>query len=111
METSLCRNLRLSIDLVEQEAEQLIKFRLEDPVQMEQIEVCQTIGANTANRSYHQREAMVIGMRRLVSAAIDKNLIKTAVSSFHGISLSQLFMKGSNTGGQDLATLFATGEE
>lgn len=99
--TNLCKYLRLSIDLVQKDEQQLIKLKLEDPIQMEDIEVRQTIATNTTNRPYHRREAMVIGMRRLVTAAIDKSLIKV-------IDLKA--PEQSKAGGQDIV-LFATEDE
>ena len=35
----------------------------------------QEVGTNTTNRAHHRKEAIVIGMRQLVSKAIEQNLI------------------------------------
>jgi hypothetical protein len=53
-------------------------LKLADDLAMVDIEVCYPVGKNTINRPYHRKEAMVIAMRRLISAAIDQHLISTS---------------------------------
>ena len=106
---SLCKNLRLSADLVQQETEQVIRFKLENPIEMEEVEICQPIGMNTLNPSYHRREAIVIGMRRLMTAALDKSMIKVTGLCGLGVFATQSSAASSKPG-QDII-LFATDEE
>jgi hypothetical protein len=77
---------------------------------MEEIELCQTIGANTLNNSYHRREALVIGMRRLITEAINKNLLKITVLNSPGVPATLYSTEPSKSGDRGI-TLFSTEDE
>lgn len=92
MNDYLCKDLRLSIRRLEGEVE----LSLRDEVLYEgfepnaEVKLCYRILEEKGgkNRRYHLREAIVIGMRRLMGLAIEANLI----SDFPGESTT------SNTG-------------
>jgi hypothetical protein len=69
----LCKNLKLTITRDEAQ----IQLRLRDDINMEEVELCYevTVDPEGKNRRYYLREAMVIAMRRLVGAALEKGLI------------------------------------
>jgi hypothetical protein len=71
-------------------------LKLADDLAMIDIEVCYPVGKNTINRPYHRKEAMVVAMRRLISAAIDQGLISTS----RGVSIPL----SSTTGSSGLTT-------
>jgi hypothetical protein len=74
---TLCRNLRLSIELEDVPGgvgEQVVAT-LENGLLMKEVQTCYPVNATTPNRLYHRKEAMVIAMRRLVDLAVTENLI------------------------------------
>jgi hypothetical protein len=73
MNAYLCRNLRLSIERLNETSQ--IRVSLSDNVSLQEVQLCYDVGDNTLNRRYHLREAMVITMRRLISQAVDAGLI------------------------------------
>jgi hypothetical protein len=72
----LCANGRLEISLEQGQDSEWVTLSLSSNTASVLIrcEVDQT----TANRSYHRKEAIVIGLRRLVSDAVDQGLISLA---------------------------------
>jgi hypothetical protein len=73
MKAYLCRNLKLSIERLDETSQ--IRLCLRNDVSLEEVDLCYDLGDNTLDRRYHLREAMVIGTRRLVSLAVDAGLI------------------------------------
>lgn len=76
-----CKNLKLSI----QQTAGLVILTLEEPLAMRQVEAKCAINESTvASRSYHIREAIVIGMRRLMVAALEGGLVQISLSGSLG---------------------------
>ena len=73
MNAYLCRNLKLSVERLNETSQ--ISVCLRDDVSLQETKLCYDVGDNTTNRRYHLREAMVIAMRRLISQAVDAGLI------------------------------------
>jgi hypothetical protein len=77
----VCKNLKLSI---RQEPGAVI-LKLEEPLAMREIEINYQVGQSTVlSRSYHIREAMVIGMRRLISEALEHGMLSISLSGSLG---------------------------
>jgi hypothetical protein len=73
-----CKNLKLSI----RQTPGVVILTLEEPLAMRQVEAKCAINESTvASRSYHIKEAIVIGMRRLMVAAFEGGLVQI---SLHG---------------------------
>jgi hypothetical protein len=54
----------------------LVRLRLEDPLQLRECELTCEIGSSTLqSRGYHIQEAIVIGLRRLLDAAIKLEIV------------------------------------
>jgi hypothetical protein len=76
-----CKNLRLSI----RQEPGLVWLKLAEPLTMREVEVKCEVGESTElSRTYHVREAIVIGMRRLMFGALDGGLVRISVSSSLG---------------------------
>jgi hypothetical protein len=75
MSDFLCRNVKLSIQRMEEGAQ--IRLVLRNDLTLNQVEICYQVTQREdgAQRRYHLREAMVIAMRRLVGQAIESGLI------------------------------------
>lgn len=75
MSTYLCRNLRLSIERLDETSE--VRLSLRNDISLEQISLCYgvTEKPDGSNRRYYLREAMVIAMRRLIDQALGARLI------------------------------------
>jgi hypothetical protein len=71
MSDYLCRNLKLTIELKENQ----IRFALRDDLSLREVELWTEVGANTLDRRYHIREGIIIAMRRLIAKAIESHLI------------------------------------
>jgi hypothetical protein len=60
-------------------------LKLEEPLAMREVEVkCEVNESTVLSRSYHVREAVVIGMRRLMFAALDAGLLEISLSGSLG---------------------------
>lgn len=75
MSEFLCRNVKLSIERLEDGAQ--IRLVLCNDLTLNQVEICYPVTQREdgKNRRYHLREAMVIAIRRLVGEAIQAGLI------------------------------------
>jgi hypothetical protein len=73
--TRLATGLRLTIDLEIKAERQWLNLTLEDDLNLSEAKVIYPILCNTLDRSYHLRESLVIGMRRLMQEALDQKLI------------------------------------
>jgi hypothetical protein len=71
----LATNLRLAIDLHVEGDNQWLHLSLEDELNLTIAEVNYPVMCTTLDRRYHLREATVIGVRRLLQAAFEKELI------------------------------------
>lgn len=81
-----CKNLKLSI---RQQPGRVI-LKLDDPLAMRELEIsCEVNQSTVLSRAYHLREAIVIGMRRLMAEALDKEMIRISLSgSLGGLTTS-----------------------
>jgi hypothetical protein len=81
-----CKNLKLSI----RQEPGAVWLKLTEPLAMREVEVkCEVNESTILSRTYHIREAVVIGMRRLISAALDGGLLQISLSgSLGGLSTS-----------------------
>jgi hypothetical protein len=76
-----CKNLRLSI----RQEPGVVWLKLAEPLAMREVEVkCEVNESTILSRTYHIREAIVIGMRRLMFAALDDGLLQINVSGSLG---------------------------
>jgi hypothetical protein len=76
-----CKNLKLSI----QQTAGLVILTLDEPLAMRQVEAKCAINESTvASRTYHVKEAIVIGMRRLMVAAFEGGLVQISLSGSLG---------------------------
>jgi hypothetical protein len=76
MSDYLCRDLKLTIRRVNNDAQ--VQLFLRDDLNLKEIELLCDINLSEVNQSqrrYHLREAIIIGMRRLVAKAIMEGLI------------------------------------
>jgi hypothetical protein len=76
MSDELCRNLKLTIRRVNNDAQ--VQLFLRDDLNLKEIELLCDINLSEVNQSqrrYYLREAVIIGMRRLVAKAITEGLI------------------------------------
>jgi hypothetical protein len=76
MNDELCRNLKLTIRRVNNDAQ--VQLFLRDDLNLREIELLCDINlyeVNQSQRRYYLREAVIIGMRRLVAKAITEGLI------------------------------------
>ncbi|SRR6266436_4826268 len=82
MSDFLCRNVKLSIERIQEGAQ--IRLVLRDDLNFNEVEVCYQVTQREdgSQRRYHLREAMVIAMRQLVSAAIQAQLISDCPGVF-----------------------------
>jgi hypothetical protein len=77
----VCKNLKLSI----RQQSRRVVLKLEDPLAMREVEVeCEVNESTVLSRTYHIREAIVIGMRRLMFAALEGGLVKISLSGSLG---------------------------
>lgn len=77
-----CKNLKLSI----RQQPGTVWLKLEDPLAMQEIEVkCEVNESSILSRSYHVKESIVIGIRRLIHMAIDDGLIKISLAGALGV--------------------------
>lgn len=74
----LASSLNLSIDLEIAGEDQWLNLKLEDELNLTEVEVTYPVHCMTLDRVYHLREAMVVGMRRLVIEALSKGLISAS---------------------------------
>jgi hypothetical protein len=76
-----CKNLKLSI----RQTPGTVILTLDEPLAMRQVEAKCAINESTvASRSYHIKEAIVIGMRRLMVAAFEGGLVQISLSGSLG---------------------------
>src|SRR5215475_7192533 len=71
----LASGLKLSIDLHVTAEDQWIEVKLEDELNMTDVTILYPVRCYTTDRSYHLKESMVIGVRRVVAEAVDRGLI------------------------------------
>jgi hypothetical protein len=92
----LCANQRLDISMERREDSEWITLTLSDGSTV--VSQCCEVGTNTAKRDYHRTEAIVIGLRRLVSAAIEQGLISVSwkTESEKAMSLTEWGFYGSD---------------
>jgi hypothetical protein len=72
---NLASNLRLSIDLNVQGDDQWIEVKLEDDLSLSEAKITYPVRCYTTDRSYHLIESLVISMRKVIHAGLDKGLI------------------------------------
>jgi hypothetical protein len=76
-----CKNLKLTI----RQEPLTVWLKLEEPLAMREVEVsCEVNESTVLSRTYHVREAIIIGMRRLMFAALDGGLVKISLSGSLG---------------------------
>jgi hypothetical protein len=82
-----CKNLKLSI----RQEPGAVWLKLTEPLAMREVEVkCEVNESTILSRTYHIREAIVIGMRRLIFAALDGGLLQRSLSgSLGGLATSK----------------------
>lgn len=73
--TRLANELKLTVDLQIRSNEQWLEMTLEDEMNLGEVKVTYPVMCTTLNRGYHLREALVIGLRRLVQSAFDQQMI------------------------------------
>jgi hypothetical protein len=73
--TRMCEGLKLTVDLVIKGEEQWLSLKLEDELNLTEAKMDCPILCTTLDRAYHLREALVIGMRRLIQEAFTQKLI------------------------------------
>jgi hypothetical protein len=95
----LCRNLKLSIEWIHKNQ---LRLTLADDLSLDQIQLDLEVNEPPlrGSRWYENREAIIIGMRRLVNQALKAGLILES----HGTSQT------SNAGGVDVPMTFSTDE-
>jgi hypothetical protein len=76
----LAQNLNLSIS-VEEDPEYIV-LSLASASSHGSVIHRQEVGSNTTNRAYHRKEALVIGVRHLMSKAVDQNLISVSLGAW-----------------------------
>ena len=86
MSDYLCKNLKLTITRVVHGSR--IQLQLRDDLNFKEVEICYEVTQREdgAQRRYYQREAIVIGIRRLVGAAIEAGLISDCPGVFTNLS-------------------------
>lgn len=75
----LAPQLNLELELDQRGDTEWIKFTLTSPRNTCVIKRWQQVSTNTLNRPYHRREALVIGLRQLVGAALSEGLISVSL--------------------------------
>lgn len=93
MATTLCKKLKLSIEVNDAEGGEQIQVTLTNDMTLEELVICYPVGTNTTQKRYHRREAMVIAMRRLISQAVEDGMILDS----RGVSLDLSGTLGSNS--------------
>lgn len=73
--TQIASGLKLSLELEIRGSEQWINASLEDELNLTEVKVRCPILCTTLDRRYHLQESVVVGMRRLMHAAFEKELI------------------------------------
>jgi hypothetical protein len=93
----LCRNLKLSIQWIHRNQ---LRLTLANDLSLDQIEVDLEVNEPPmgGSRSYENREAIIIGMRKLVNQALKAHLISDAPGG----------LTTSNAGGVDIPMTFTT---
>jgi hypothetical protein len=97
----LCRNLKLSIQWVHNNQ---LRLTLANDLNLNEVQLDLEVRDPTlpgGSRQYQNREAIIIGMRRLVSAALKADLISDCPGA----------LTSSNAGGVDVPMIFTTDEE
>jgi hypothetical protein len=84
----LAQGLKLTIDLELSSNQQCLKLTLEDDLNLTEARVTYPIQCNTLDRAYHLREALVIGMRRLMQEAFNQKLISDYPGELMTVSMS-----------------------
>jgi hypothetical protein len=97
---SLCRDLKLSIQWIHKHQ---LRLTLANDLSLDQIEVALEVNDPPmgGSRSYENREAIIIGMRRLVNQALKAGLISGSPGTSQTL----------NAGGVDVPMTFTTDEE
>lgn len=74
----LCKNLRLTIVRLDHSTPEQIRITLSDDLSMTEAEVCCELSPSVTkvDKIYRQKEAITIGIRRLVSHAIELEMIQ-----------------------------------
>lgn len=86
--TELCKDLKLSIYREDdpnpkEKGKEQVRMVLENELEMLEVSVCQQINVTTMqSRRYHIKEAVVIGLRKLVSEAFREGLIIDSLGSW-----------------------------
>lgn len=83
--TPLAISLNLSIDLHVEGDKQWLHLKLEDELNLTEVEVNYPVLCTTLDRRYHLRESTVIGIRRLLQAAFEKELISDHPGELMGL--------------------------
>ena len=96
----LCRNLKLSIEWIHKNQ---LRLTLADDLSLDQIGLDLEVNDPPlrGSRRYENREAIIIGMRRLVNQALKASLILDCPGG----------LTESNAGGVNISMTFGTGEE
>jgi hypothetical protein len=71
----LAKNLRLSIDLEEDQSGRWLKLYLNDDFLMAEAQIDHPLDWDEKDKSYRIREGLVIAMRRLMDRAISAGMI------------------------------------
>jgi hypothetical protein len=97
----LCRDLKLSIQWIHNNQ---LRLTLDNDLSLNGVQLDLEVRDPTlrgGSRQYQNREAIIIGIRRLVSAALKANLISDSPSG----------LTNSKDGGVDVPMIFTTDEE
>jgi hypothetical protein len=105
--TYLCRDLKLSIEWTHNNQ---LRLSLAEDLSLDQIQLDLEVNDPPmgGSRSYENREAIIIGMRRLVNRALKAGLISDAPgasqTSKDGVDVPMTFSTGEEFWSQHLAT-------
>jgi hypothetical protein len=84
--SELCEGLSLSIykeDDPAEKGQERVRIVLRDELEMSEVSECYPINVTThQNRRYHIMEAVVIGLRRVVSEAFRRDLISDSLGTW-----------------------------
>jgi hypothetical protein len=97
----LCRNLKLSIQWLNNHQ---LHLSLSNDLSLDEVQLDLEVNdpvLKGGSRAYQNREAIIIAMRRLVSAALKANLIMDSPGA----------LTNSNAGGVDIPMMSTTDEE
>lgn len=88
MSQTLCKNLRLSIEKhADSMNNEMVKMTLVDPINLTSVEEWYDVNITTQqSRKYHIKEAIVIGLRRLVDKGVQEGMINLSPTVSPGVS-------------------------